>query len=419
MADNKQILFSGVSTTLLSGVGTLKIPPKIAELKKPEPSDNPVMVLWNTVREAYIKWLSTNERKQLYGDPDKGATLEQAWRTGGLLTGKFPVVLLSTEQPPVATDAIERVIRMTSKEILDSLIDLFEMGGISFSILYYDGYIGHCITLEGYNKSSLRFTYADSWPGDSLLCKDFNAAGVDAKPNQDGTWSVTYTELEKVICAAFVQPPLWSEYMGEKYYITYSEFMNSDFWTFFNLREVGKRTKGNNTIITLKTGGFQTKIDLNVTINQRNRFEEGLLSVKRSWIIGPPFGLNPFALDVIRSFIIALTPPLDQDTVFKFINMLDQIQDQVYVKQMINEGLEKSKLHQALFTYLGLSPSFEAIFQFSSISMTNQSNEGEDWLHILITIDWLASKLFLNAPSSFSRLLIYYTWILEVFNLKS
>jgi len=47
MADNKQILFSGVGTTLLSGVGTtpLKIPPKIAEHKKPEPSDNPVGVL--------------------------------------------------------------------------------------------------------------------------------------------------------------------------------------------------------------------------------------------------------------------------------------------------------------------------------------------------------------------------------------
>ncbi|TVR84951.1 MAG: hypothetical protein EA409_00160 [Saprospirales bacterium] len=377
MADKQQIIFGGFGP----------LPPKKAEFKKPKPGERP---LWlEVLEEAFFKLTSTEEGKQLYGDPEKGGTLEQIWRTNGLFTGKLPVCLLSNEQPLVPTDAIDRVIKMSSKEVVNALIDLFGMNEImAFPIAYHDGYLGHSITLLEYDKDTQRFTYLDPWPGNSLLCKDFNAAGVDAQL-KNGSWSITSTELEKVIFAAFVQRPLWSEYMGEKYYMTYDEFMNSDFWTFFHLAEVDRETKDRGTNITLKTGGFQTEIDLNVTVNQKNRLVKGLLNVKRSWVVGPPYGLNPFALDIVRSFIAALTPPPDQDAVSRLINMFHQIQDPAYAEQLINEGSEKSTLHRALFTYLGPSPSFEAIFQFSNLSMKNLSGDGEDWLQTLLTIDAL------------------------------
>lgn len=379
MANTKQILFGGVG----------RLPPRKAEFKKPKPGDRP---MWYELYEAaFDKLSSTDEGRQLYGDPAKGATLEQVWRTTGVLSGKLTVCLLSTDQPSVATDAIDRLIRMSSKEIVDVLIGMSGMKEIRYTtILFFDGHMGHCIYFRDYDNKKLSFVYHDPWPGDSLLCRDFNAAGIDAQP-KDRYWTITATELEKVIFAALVYRPLWSEYMGEKYYTTYDEFKTSDFWTFFHLKEVDRNAQNDdgNMLIKLKTGGFQSEIDLSVTMNQKNRLVEGLLSVKRSWVIGPPYGLNPFALDIVRSFIAALTPPPDQDAVSRFINMLHQIEDPAYAEQLVNEGLEKSILHQALFTYLGPSPSFEAIFQFSNISMKNIARDGEDWLQTMVTTDAL------------------------------
>ena len=379
MADTEQMLFGGVG----------RFPPRQAEFKKPKSGDRPLWV--ELLEEAFVKLTSTDEGKQLYGDPERGGTIEQAWRTNGLLTGKFPVCLLSTEQPSVATDAIDRVIKMSSKELVETLIDLFGMNeAMACPVLYHDGHLGHAITLVEYNRDALRFNYHDPWPGDSLLCKDFNAAGVDARP-QNGYWSITSAELVKVIFAAFIGRPLLSEFMGEKYYLTYDEFTASDFWTFFHLTvgERKMRDDDGNILVTLKTGGFQSEIDLNVTVNQKNRLVEGLLSVKRSWVIGPPYGLNPFALDIVRSFIAALAPPPDQKAVSGLVNMLSHIGNPAYAERMVNEGPEKSILHRALFTYLGPSPSFEAIYQFSNVSMKNLPRQGEDWLQTLVTTDAL------------------------------
>jgi len=379
MADTKQILFGGVGM----------LPPKNAEFKKPKPGDRPLWV--ELIEEAFVKLTSTDEGKQLYGDPDKGATLEQAWRTNSLLTGKLPVCLLSTDHPSVPTDAIDRVIKMNSKEVVDTLIDLFGMNETMASpILYHDGHLGHSVALLKYNKDTLRFTYHDPWPGYSLLCKDFNAAEVDAQP-QNGYWSISSAELEKVIFAAFIKCPLWSEYVGEKYYMTYDEFTTSGFWTFFHLTEVDrkKQSDNSNTMVILKTSGFQNEIDLNVIVNQKNRLVEGVLSLRRSWVIGPPYGLNPFALDIVRSFVATLIPPLDQEATSGFVTLLHQIEDPAYAEQLVNEGVERSILHRALFTYLGPSPSFEATFKYSNISMKNLARDGEDWLQTQITIDVL------------------------------
>jgi hypothetical protein len=48
---------------------------------------------------------------------------------------------------------------------------------------------------------------------------------------------------------------------------------------------------------------------MSVTLNEKNRLTAGLLRVKRSWVVGPPHGMNPLALDLVRSFIRTLTPP--------------------------------------------------------------------------------------------------------------
>src|SRR5262249_47536933 len=147
----------------------------------------------------------------------------------------------------------------------------------AFPVLYHDGNLGHAVTLFEYDKGAGRFIYHDSWPEYSLLSKDYNAAGVDARREKGPDWSVTSAELEKVIFVAFVARNLWAEFMSEKYYLTYDEFTASDFWSFFHVKVVEQKPpdeKGRK-LIALKTGGFQSEVDLNVTVNANNRLVEG------------------------------------------------------------------------------------------------------------------------------------------------
>ena len=102
--------------------------------------------------------------------------------------------------------------------------------------------------------------------------------------------------------------------------------------------------------------------------------------------MGPPYGLNPFSLDIVRSFIAAITPAPDQKAISDLIKVLYQIQNPAYAEQLINEGPEKSNLHQALFTYLGISPSFEIVYPFFNLSMKNLTRDGKDLFQAQITM---------------------------------
>ena len=109
MAKTEEILFGGLGA----------LPPKKAEFRKPKPGERSLPS--ELFEEAFVQLTSSDEGKRLYGDPEKGATVEQVWRTNGLFTGKLPVCLLSTDQPSVETDAIDRVIKMNSEELVDTL----------------------------------------------------------------------------------------------------------------------------------------------------------------------------------------------------------------------------------------------------------------------------------------------------------
>ncbi len=208
MTENKEeILFSGTGLTEnkeeISGTGS-------SAFRKPERRATWVVV----IEEAFKKLTSTEEGKHLYGDPQKGASIEQAWRTRGLF-GKLPVCLLATgklAQPvgEIRVDEIRRAKKlneMDPQQLVSTLADIFRLSdNTAAQVFYYDSKkrIGHSIALLKYDANTSRFTYHDSVPGDSLLCKENNLAGIDAQPEGYNDWSITVAELEKVIIAAFV-----------------------------------------------------------------------------------------------------------------------------------------------------------------------------------------------------------------------
>jgi len=374
--EKNEILFGGYGPS----------PRKIPEFKPREGPPTEFTIL----EDAFIKFTSTDERKKLYGDPQKGATLEQAWRTQGIFTGKWPVCLLAAGRPSVATNEINPLVKMNPKQLVGSLSEILTKYHPSAAvIMYYDGNIGHVISLLKFEADTSRFIYHDPWPGFSLLDKNYNAAGIDAKRVDGQIWSITAIELEKIVFASFVFQNLWSEYMGYKYFITYDEFKNSDFWSFFNLTQTETQPNNSGVLISLQTGGFRSEIDLKIALNQKERITKGELKVRRSWLTSSPFVVNPFALDIVRSFIAALVPPPDQKPVQGIIQELNESKNSNYLDGIVAKGQAEIASHEALFTFLGFAPSFETPFQFSNIRMANCKLNDVDWFQIIVTVDTL------------------------------
>lgn len=386
-------------TLVFGGFGPLA--PEIAKFTKPRRR--------SAVDEAYSRLASTAEGKRLYGNPETGATLEQAWRFNWAWTGARSVCLLVSGKSTSSTVVINRVVKMNPQQLVDTLGEMLERYKYPASVFYHDGHTRHAIAICKYESETSRFAYIDSWPGDSLLSKKFNAAGVDAQPKdylslglpdiKRTYWTITAKELELVIVAAFVFPSAWSEYLGEKYCITFDEFQNTDFWSRFQIREenTGKTPK-NNVVIYLQSGVFKSEINLLVTVDQKRRVIQGILTLNRDWVINPsyePYGLNPSALDIARSFIATLIPPADQQRmsplikslkISKLVKLIDIVQNRNHTTQTPPEGLQKLALHEALSAYLGTSSAFLQASDFSDISMINVKNDEYKQLEIDIRI---------------------------------
>ena len=121
-----------------------------------------------------------------------------------LLTGKAPVCLFARERPNVKTNAIKPLVKLNSKELVNTLSGLLHSLGITIPISVYNGKIGHAIVLRKHYKESSTFVYFDPWPKSTLLRNENNTIGVDAKRVGKQLWSINDKELEKVIIARFV-----------------------------------------------------------------------------------------------------------------------------------------------------------------------------------------------------------------------
>jgi hypothetical protein len=174
------------------------------------PVENPP---WFQAQEREFQDLTaTEEGSRLYGDPARGATLAQVWRTHAWLNGYFPVCLLvAGRDRELSTSAIAEKYIEEAGRVLELLHHGFTLADhIFFQTLVYDGRSGHAIRLVG-SEDSDTFIFHDPWPGRSLLCSENNAAGIDASERAERRWAIGDNDLEKVIVAAFVQPRLWAE----------------------------------------------------------------------------------------------------------------------------------------------------------------------------------------------------------------
>jgi hypothetical protein len=145
--------------------------------------------------------------------------------------------------------------------------------------------------------------------------------------------------------------------------LKYSEIQQSEFFHFFNLHEIERsKTFDASTLIKLKTGGFQEYIDIMFEIKE-GYIQKADLYIDRKWI-GDAIGLNPFGKDIAKSFIIALTPKNELDSINPLAHSLFNLKGKKDIIIYINKQsqiIEKPSLEILSFlkVYLNLSKYYE------------------------------------------------------------
>jgi hypothetical protein len=343
---------------------------------------------WFQVLEAaFLQLTATSEGRELYGDPNRGATLVQAWRTSQLLGSPPRVCLLATGQPRVAASGITRVISLAPADLVKALARLLSRESRSAAqIFVFDGRTGHSVTLLGTDDDGRGFTFHDPWPGDSLLSKAHNAAGVDAQ-RRGNLWHATADELGRVLVAAFVAPLAWAEVNGQPGRIGFTEFQATDFWSFFRVRETSRDESDPGAIVAhLRTGGFAEHLGLQVTLNEIGLITAAELRLREAWLIGPPAGVNPLATDITASFVRTVTPPVDRDQVEPIAQAIRQFRiDAANKARLEDPRFVASEPGRALQAYAGVgSDSLRLPMTGAVLSIVTQPVDNQPWRTVMV-----------------------------------
>lgn len=349
-------------------------------VKDPSQKMRGMDVLMNVLEQLQ----STEEGRALYGDPEKGGgTLEQCWRTSFAISGFFSVCLLASGRPPTPTECIPRTVLMTPLQLIDAMAYVFKSESkTSIQIFVYDGNLGHSVSLVSYDPMTSSFLYHEPWPESSFLCSENNVAGVAAEPAEKSYWRISETELSTVIYAAFLFPSDWANLMGLTYKFSYSQLKKSEFWTFFNLHEIDRhKEKNDRTAILLETGGFHDEIILKIELDVSERIVMGFLVLRRSWIVGDPYGVNPFAIDIAKSFIEVMTPELDKEYASPLIDGLWNLRS-----NLLEGKVEPTSFTEFLLVYLGVHEKTTTLMNYSRMITGNIELNDEKWLEIMLIL---------------------------------
>ncbi|HWK07417.1 MAG TPA: hypothetical protein VNS58_27485 [Puia sp.] len=155
-------------------------------------------------------------------------------------------------------------------------------------------------------------------------------------------------------------------------FISFTELQQSEFWQFFHIRVDSEQTDSKGIFYKLKPGGFQSEIDLMIHTTMTGELQSGFLAMVRSWVTGPPYGINLFALDITRSFVSAMMSWPDSREEIKTVR---ELFDDKYVReyaQLLSRNEPPALEHAAtLNTYLGASEKSQATIGSFDIWLKN------------------------------------------------
>jgi hypothetical protein len=345
---------------------------------------------WRILEAAHVEMAKDPAHRELYGDPNKGATLTQAWRTTQLFGVPAPVCLLAMGQDRIAAAGIDTVIMVPKKELVSLVCTALNHHARSAVQLFvFDGRTGHAVTAFAADAGCAGLSFHDPWPGDSLLSKAYNAAGVDVRPVGD-LWHITSADLERILVAAFISPGIWASVSGRPSVPTLTELRASDLWSFFNLRETARDDSDPTYVsITLQPGGFTEHIGMTLNCYENEEISSAELNLRQSWVIGPPMGINPFATDIACSWLAAFVPSADNATVAPLIDELRSLRLGEELKAKAQDpAWSNTQSGRLVAAYLGLNgQSFAAAGALCFLTIeTAEDDAGIPWTRLRLKL---------------------------------
>jgi hypothetical protein len=171
--------------------------------------------------------------------------------------------------------------------------------------------------------------------------------------------------------------------------MSYEELRKTDLFSFFSFSETGRRPMIDGMQeIHLKPGGFQEFIDVTMKIDRFQKVHQGVLYLDREWI-GSPMTVSPFGKDLAKSFIAAVTPPIDRkkaDNVANTIWSVQGISDREIAiqPQSPKDLFPELPIEELVHVFLGIEDKFEMKLEKSCITVENVTDVGRKRLRISI-----------------------------------
>jgi hypothetical protein len=339
---------------------------------------------WLALERAFCSVTSTPEGRRLYGDPERGATLEQAWRARGLL-GDRPACLVSKRFPHARTGDIPEPAWLEPTEFVETLARILERPRSAVQLFVHDGRRGHCVTVHRAIRERGGFEYhdpwppgVDPWPEGTFLASGRNEAGVAAEP-LGSRWFVSASSLETVAYAAFVSRGAWALEQGREYRALYSDLKRSEFWSFFHLHEVEKSESPDGLArIRLAPGAFQDDVGIGLEFEADERVRVARLTQRRSWLRAQPM----LAADIAASFVRALVPESDRADAEAVAALLRSVANREAATRLVQQDEDLAPI---ALVFLGEHASAQRPLEFSTLSVVNEEFGGDLWLVIEVT----------------------------------
>jgi hypothetical protein len=310
-------------------------------------------------------------------DPSKGAPLDVAWHGTWQLSGpSFCLIVEGSDLSDVERIPYRAVLPLD--EIIRYLREawLRRQPFACPASVRVSANRGHSVTLLDVGSDVAVFH--DPWPSGSLLAADANELGINAQAVDNG-WQITVDELGRCLHAVFLSPEVLAEIQGHEFRQSLANALTN--LSFFNIHEVGREMRDDIWEVEAEPGGFRDEMRIAFAVDGADRLEAALLSLTRPWLDGQD---RPFAVDILKSFFLAVVSPLDAGEATVAIKAVEAIP---YGQQAVTAALGSGAPHllgQArnfVLALLGAQESALVTLAFTRIVAVNAGGDTA-WIHI-------------------------------------
>lgn len=170
--------------------------------------------------------------------------------------------------------------------------------------------------------------------------------------------------------------------------IDYIGLTKTDFFSFFNITETNRaKTEEGIVRISLKPGGFQEHIDIEIKVDEKGSILRADLFLDRDWI-GDWKKINPFGKDIAKSFIECLYTKHERSQVRDLVSAiwrLKGVNDEVISFKKGEESEDSTKMRRATDVYTGKEKLYTMMLSQSEIIIENLRQGGRERLRITIS----------------------------------